>query len=148
MATNLCLARFPLITWNTDVVEDTMQLGDNIIDLRGQVTRIDGHLCARMIIPREQGCCWLTKKRRSRRGRRCSKEWEGKEGDKKKRVCCFCISLQYQQKAPPPVKSSDGATQLRSSFYFCLFPCFLRMSRPPGSRQSTLRRRYGKRLVG
>lgn len=28
---------------NTNLVEDTMQLGDNIVDLGGQITRVDRH---------------------------------------------------------------------------------------------------------
>ena len=35
------------MTGHSNVVKDTMQLGDNIIDLGGQVTRIDGHFAAR-----------------------------------------------------------------------------------------------------
>lgn len=32
------------MTRHTNIVKDTMQLRDNIIDLSGQVARIDGHL--------------------------------------------------------------------------------------------------------
>lgn len=147
MTTNLCLTRVPLMAGNANVVEDTMQLGNNIIDLRGQVTRIDGHLCARMIIPREQGCCWYVGEEGEDEGREMQQRVGGK-GGKEETSVLFLYILAISTKAPPPVKPSDGATQLSSNFYFCLFPSFLRMSRPSGSRQSTLRRRYGKQLVG
>lgn len=28
---------------NPNVIKDTMKLGDNIVDLRGQITRVDSH---------------------------------------------------------------------------------------------------------
>lgn len=31
------------MTWNPNIVKHAMQLRNNIIDLSGQVTRIDGH---------------------------------------------------------------------------------------------------------
>jgi len=38
---------------NSNIVEDTMQLRDNIVDLSGQVTRIDGHFA--LLRPQDKG---------------------------------------------------------------------------------------------
>lgn len=41
--TNLGLSSLALMVRNSNVVEDAMELGDNVVDLSGQIARIDRH---------------------------------------------------------------------------------------------------------
>lgn len=58
-STNLCLSSIALMAGNSDIIEDPMQLGHNVVDLGGQVARVDCHVFLKSDNPKhgEQRLC-------------------------------------------------------------------------------------------